>query len=141
MQYPIYVPHRDRKLRIDSAKTAINAILPLDLYPAHKRELLSVCIWKLTEADGKSKVRYWSQGALEDLNQKLHHEHVHERKELISRLLAGENVELVAAEAVACMVTPSEHRILTKCSALGWDRYREASIKVYDSAEGCWLID
>lgn len=141
MSYPKYLPHRDRERRIASAKTAIKAILTLDLYAAHKKELLSVCIWKITEADGKTKVRYWSQGAIEDSTQKLHHEHVHERRELIARLLSGEDVERVVVDAVACMVTQKEHRELSNHCFVGWDRYKEASIRVYDSLEGRWLAD
>ncbi len=52
---PIYKPHPDRDMRISSAILAIQHIAPLNLYLAHKKELLSVCIWKITEADGKKK--------------------------------------------------------------------------------------
>ena len=87
---PEYREHKDRTKRIESAIIAINALLPLELYPAHKRELLGICIWKITEADGKMKVRYWSEGSIVNEKARLQHEHVHERKELISRLLNGE---------------------------------------------------
>jgi len=135
---PNYVEHKDRAPRIRSAITAIEAIVPLDLYPAHKKELLSVCIWKVTEADGKSKVRYWSEGAVENQSAKLQHEHVHERKELITRLLSGESVRSVIADAVACMVTIEEHGKLGASSELGWQRYKEAGIRVYDAKEKQW---
>lgn len=138
MKKPKYVPHKDRDARIGSSIRAIEAILPLDLYPTHKKELLSVCIWKITEADGKSKVRYWSEGALENQSGKLQHEHIHERKELISRLLDGESVQSVISDAIACMVTKEEHLGLGRSSMLGWQRYRESGIRVYDTKEQNW---
>jgi len=141
MGLPEYQPHRDREERISSALLAIRAIVPLPLYPAHKRELLSVCIWKITEADGKKKVRYWSEGAIWSDPKTLQHEHVVERKELVSRLLAGDDPEQVVNDAVACMVTPAEHSVLGKCGGSGWDRYAQASIRVYDSQNGVWKDD
>ena len=116
---PIYEEHKDRSKRIQSAITAIEALLPLNLYLAHKKELISVCIWKITEADGKAKVRYWSNGAITDENGKLIHEHVYERKELISILLSGEAVKSVTEDAVACMVTDKEHTKLTRSTSNG----------------------
>ncbi len=137
---PEYIEHKDRTKRIESAIIAINALLSLELYPAHKRELLGVCIWKITEADGKKKVRYWSEGSITNENETLQHEHVHERKELISRLLDGEAVELVVNDAIACMVTKDEHLALGKSSSLGWQRYKEQGIKVFDTKyqQWCW---
>jgi predicted GTPase len=135
---PTYKEHKDRTLRIQSAIKAINALLPLDLYPAHKKELISVCLWKVTEADGKSKVRYWSEGAINNQQEKLNHEHVHERKELISRLLNGENVESVMNDAIACMVTKEEHQLLGQSLKSGWERYKESSIRVFDTKEQRW---
>jgi len=135
---PVYVEHKDRAVRISSAITAIKTIAPLDLYAAHKKELISVCIWKITEADGKLKVRYWSEGAVSTQEAKLQHEHVHERKELIARLLSGEVVESVVADALACMVTKDEHHRLGASSRTGWQRYKDAGIRVYDAKEKQW---
>ncbi len=138
MDRPTYSRHPEHDVRITSAKNAITALLPLDLYPAHKRELLSICLWKITEADGKKKVRYWSEGAINSQNSKLHHEHVHERRELIQRLLNGENIEIVLTDAVACMVTEQEHHILSKSAEKGWQRYKHSNIKVYDALTQKW---
>ena len=118
--------------------TAIEAIIPLDLYPAHKKELLSVCLWKITEADGKMKVRYWSEEATSSAKSDLQHEHVHERRELIERLLKGEQIESVINDAIACIVTKKEHLILGKSGMSGWDRYLDTGIRVYDSKEQVW---
>lgn len=135
---PVFKAHADRQARINSAKLAIGAILPLDLYVAHKKELLSICIWKITQADGKAKVRFWSEGALESDKKELRHEHVFERKELIRRLLEGEEIELVLSDAIACIVTKHEHLLLGKIQASGWLRYEKAGIRVYDSLENQW---
>ena len=136
---PIYKPHKDREIRISSAILAIKNIAPLSLYLAHKKELLSVCIWKITEADGKKKVRYWSEKATRELASKIQHEHVFERKELIGRILSDENVDIVVKDAIACMVTKAEHSELNSVSGSGWERYKKANIKVYDSKNEKWL--
>lgn len=135
---PTYREHKDRLNRIQSAIIAINALLPLDLHHAHKTELIRVCLWKITEADGKKKVRYWSEGAMSNANAKLQHEHVHEMRELISRLLAGEEIRNVVNDAVACMVTEQEHASLRKSSSTGWQRYKDAGINVFDSKDQRW---
>lgn len=137
---PKYIIHKDHDKRINSAILAIKAIVPLDLYPAHKRDLISLCIWKITEADGKLKVRYRSEGALNSKisKTKLQHEHVHQRKKLIDRLLNGEDVETVIADAVACLVTKEEHQILDKSKSNGWKRYKESGIRVYDTKLEKW---
>lgn len=135
---PTYREHKDRVKRIQSAITAINALLPLDLYPAHKTKLIGTCIWKITEADGKAKVRYWSEGALSNPSAKLQHEHVHQKKELISRLLAGEEIVSVVNDAIACMVTKQEHARLHHSSNTGWQRYKDAEIRVFDSKDQQW---
>jgi len=136
---PIYLPHKDKDDRLRSAKLAISSLLKLDLYPSHKRELVSVCIWKVTEADGKLKVRYWSQGAVEAGKKDLRHDHVYERKELIDRLLDDEPVERVYSDMVACIVTKNEHASLSKSNLSGWNRYKDTNIKVYDSQDGVWF--
>ena len=137
---PTYTKHKDHDARIKSAITAITAIVPLDLYTAHKKELLSVCIWKITEADGKAKVRYWSEGSINNKNEKLQHEHVYERKELIQLLMNGDPVEEVVKNAIACMVTREEHQALTRSNHSGWQRYKDIGIRVYDAQtqQWCW---
>ncbi len=136
---PIYKFHKDRDERLRSAKEAITALLKLDLYLAHKKELLDVCIWKITEADGKYKTRYWSEGATKSEEKYWRHEHVHEKKELITRLIKGERLETVFDDMVACTVTKEEHSLLSKSSSQGWQRYRDANIKVYDSMKSQWI--
>ena len=133
-----YRPRPDREERLASAIKAADALVGLDLYPQHKRELLSICVWKATELDGKWNTCFCSRGALEaGPETKLNHEHVIERKKQVDRMLSGEAVAKVLKEAVACIVTVDEHKLLTETSRTrpnleGWERYRAARIEVID---------
>lgn len=137
-----YQPHPDAHLRRESAIRAAQAILALDLYPLHKRKFLSVCIWKMTEADGKYTTRYQTRQAWGADHSELAHEHVYRMKLLIDRLLQSpKNVESILREAVVCTVTRDEHRLLcdldrTTPQADGWERYRVAGIDVIDTLTG-----
>ncbi len=144
MNFPKYTPHKDRCIRINSAYTAIQAILFLDLYPVHKRELLDVCIWKITEADGKFNTRFRSIGTLDEKS--LRHEHVVERKSIIDRLLLEpDNYYEILNDAIACIVSKDEHDKLTAISKKnrnlsGWERYKAADIRVFDLLSGNELV-
>lgn len=137
--YPIYKEHKDHDRRIESAKTIINTLVSLDIYFPHQKELISNALWKITEADGKYKLRYWSEGSLSDIQSNWHHEHVHERKALVSRLLSGEMIDDVIKDVIACIVTRDEHKKLNQSKSQGWARYLDMSIRVYDSKEKVWL--
>jgi hypothetical protein len=130
-------PHRDRE--IESARHAMEGIVSLDILHRHKKELLSVCIWKITEADGKWNVRYWSAGAVESDKRNWTHEHVYARSLLADRLLEGEDSQRVVADAVACIVTREEHAALGRVEGSGWERYRRAGLHVFDAVNGRWL--
>jgi len=143
MNLPKFIQHKDRDIRKASAFNAVQAILPLDLYVPHKRELLKVCIWKITEANGKYKTRYRSIGALNENNSgNLQHEHVVEMKSLIDRLLnEPTNYSEILNDAIACVVTKEEHSKLTKVSREsdnlnGWSRYKKAGIIAFDLVNG-----
>lgn len=143
MILPEYKKHKDFDKRIKSAYLAISEILKLDLYFSHKKELLSTCIWKITEANGKYSTRFISEKALEQIKNKsnIQHEHVFERKYLIEKLLETPSLsEETLNNAIACLVTKDEHKLLTNISKnnlQGWDRYIEANIKVYDLINQC----
>jgi hypothetical protein len=123
---------------VRSAVSAIRGILPLDIINEHKRILISRMIWAITEAHGKYKTRFRSEGVLTVPDCKIQHEHVFTRKELISEIMNNpENCERILENAVACVVTEEEHKALTKVgrehpNLKGWDRYRRAGITVYD---------
>jgi hypothetical protein len=57
--------HRDAEKRIESAKNTIKVLLSAELYEPHLVELLKICIWKLSLAEGRSKykTRYKSVGS------------------------------------------------------------------------------
>lgn len=112
----LYLRRRDADERVESAKLAMRAMSPLNLLAAHKKELLTVCVWKLTEAEGRGKyaTRYCSRRALTAPRRELRHEHVFERQKLVNMLLEDPSkVEEVARRAVACIVTKDEHGHLT----------------------------
>jgi len=136
--------HVEADKRLSSAKLLAETIAGLPAYEAHKRELLSVCLWKVTEAEGPSKyaIRYRSRGALGAAPEVLRHEHVLQRRRLVDRMLAepiraGE----IALEAIGCVVTKEEHDRLTAVSRArpdldGWARYRAAGVQIVDTTTG-----
>jgi hypothetical protein len=106
------------------------------------RELIGICIGKITEADGKLNTRFRSVGSLDATREtKLQHEHVLEMKKLISDLIdRRETVESVIEKAIGCVVTRDEHSILSAVSKKepelhGWERYKRAGIRVFDLEE------
>ena len=129
--------------RIESAKTGIKAILSPQILERHKDELLSVLIWKITEAHGKYTLRYRSRGSLENPSTKMHHEHVFPRKWLISQLKAHpDQLDHILSSAIGCVVTVLEHRALCTVdrNLMGWERYEAAGIEVFDTVNNKWLI-
>lgn len=112
-----------------------------DVLPTHKRELLSICLWKVTEAEGgKYGTRFRSRAALQAPRTELAHEHVEERAKLAQLLLEHpDRVDDVIARAIGCVVTRTEHRRLTEVGRArpeldGWARYEAAGIEVVDLA-------
>lgn len=131
---------------IASAKTAIQAIAGLNILATHKRELLSILLWKLTEARGKYRTRFVSAGAKDETDRrKLHHEHVVTRANLVREILASpERADEIADKAVGCVVTRQEHAQLaivdrSNAELCGWDRYSAAGIRVWDRDEERFL--
>jgi len=139
-----YKPHRDHDSRVNSARAAITHCLafPSQVSDAHRREILSVLIWKLTEVDGKYRTRYRSAGVLSAEIVPIEHEHVVTRKELIDRLIAEPHrCDQILDEAIGCLVTKAEHKRLKDSDAAnpnlrGWARYRAAGIVAIDMADG-----
>ncbi|MBX3320517.1 MAG: hypothetical protein KF890_11615 [Nitrospira sp.] len=131
-----FVDRPDAEKIIQSAKNAIVKILEMgeDVFPEHRKALLSRMIWKITEAHGKYTTRYCSIAA-RNKQEGLRHEHVIPRKVLIDRLMkAPSDVENILQDAIACTVTAEEHDSLSTVSedVCDWDRYKRAKIPVFD---------
>lgn len=122
-----------------SATTAIASILQMSqkVLPDHKIRLISRMIWKITEAHGKYNTQFCSEGALRDADD-LRHDHVTTRQNLINRLMnAPSDFENILEDAIGCTVTTKEHKRLSALGDkfTGWDRYKEAKVRVYDRME------
>jgi hypothetical protein len=105
--------------------------------PEHRNEFLKLALWKVTEAEGTSKLntRYQSKGASAAARgAKLQHDHVFQRAKMVDLLLAhSHDVDAILATAVGCTVTDAEHvRLDTFRSLDGWARYERAGIEVID---------
>lgn len=140
-----FQPHPEYQERKTSAIALIKLLLENrkpEIMSQHCRELLTVLLWKLTEAEShnKYKTRYQTQGAIACRDAiKLRHEHVHQRSKMIDRLLKAEpdEVDNIVAAAVGCTVTIDEHARLAEWDdEYGWDRYRKAGLVVIDTASG-----
>ena len=73
-----------------SAAALATAILGVpNALRGHRNELLSICVWKWTEAHGKYRgCRYWTRAALEAGDIRLlAHEHVVPRRQLVMALV------------------------------------------------------
>ncbi|WP_433165084.1 hypothetical protein [Kribbella sp. CA-247076] len=144
-----YVP-QDRGLELRaSALALIGQILSMKgVDSRHQRELLSIGLWKWTEAPGitpypKYNVRYVSRGVRGEDVAKINHEHVWPRKWMIDRLRAQdwtvtELETFLDTHGVACVVTTEEHARLGAASGQGWQRYDRANIDVWDRQLGRW---
>jgi hypothetical protein len=133
-----YRPRPDVDQRRLSAIRLAQAILAApDVTLTHRRELLSIVVWKYTEADaGKWGVRYRSDGVLNRTGGVVQHEHVKPRKQIVDELLSSASAEVpgVLASSVACLVSAEEHRALGAVppDLSGWARYEAAGVRVWD---------
>lgn len=137
---------------IDSALNLGRSILDTDALTEHKRDFLSVCIWKVTEADGKHNLRYWSEGVY-TLVQKhsdikavlkqplpIQHEHVNPISCLVDKIMNNPACleKVLREEAIACLITKEEHDKLDN-SPDGFARYEKACIRVWDRDKQQWI--
>jgi hypothetical protein len=144
---------------ISSATHAIQHILDMgdDVKEIHKIKLLAQMLWIMTEADGltteqrtnyKYKITYISEAVKKrhDSGDKsikgLRHEHVYTKAGLIHELLASpKDIDLILKKAIACIVTDEEHLLLPHKGYVGWERYKKAKIRVWDTKANSWKID
>jgi hypothetical protein len=141
-----FILHPNASDRKASAVALIKRLLSItddEVLDVHLNELLTVLLWKLTEAESlhKHKTRYQSEEALQCKDPgELRHEHVFQRGKMIAELKAARSeteIEAILAKAAGCTVTIHEHSILAQFeSEYGWERYRKASVAVIDTASG-----
>lgn len=73
----------------------------------------------------------------------LQHDHVYERSKMVERIMSNhELVEEELRKAIGCVITKNEHDLLHfhVMGIDGWDRYKNANIKVYDMKDCTWII-
>lgn len=136
-----YVPSPKAQQVIASAKQVAKLVLhDQALLPLHRSKILSLVQWFISEADGKHTTRFRSQRVVElatnepTSREKVNHDHVFTRSELVQRIVAEPHrVEELLDTVVGCVVTKSEHDSMSS-TASGWARYSQAGIVVLDMA-------
>ena len=109
-----------------------------EVLPTHYKQLLTILLWKITEAEStKYRTRFQSGGAQTCGDKaKLRHDHVFQREKMIAELMkaAPEEIDGILKKAVACTVTEEEHNRLREYDGeYGWERYRRAGIRVFNT--------
>lgn len=137
-----YVRAADAQRKVDSARQlVIMAISGHGMLHSHRRHLLKLAQWWVTEADGKWRTRFRSQAVVHlamtepEAQVRINHEHVYGRASLADRMLADPTqVEPILELCVGCIVTVDEHRRLSALrDAEGWERYERAGVFVVDA--------
>ena len=153
----------------DQLHEALIKVITLDIAPSIKKELLTILIWKIGEYEientdsgswyskkkgGKKYVMRYRSAAAKDLegDNGLNHEHVYTKAWLIKELLNAKNdtriISEIEGKIIPCIVTKKEHKILSDNDRNakkeerilhGWDRYKNAGIRVWDTREKRWL--
>lgn len=135
--------------KIRSARELVNLVLrDTSMLRSHRKHLLKLAQWWVTEADGKWKTQYRSAQVVALARQEglsgvaINHEHVYGRAELAERMLTDSTqVDSILGLCVGCIVTVEEHRRLSAQKHVhGWDRYRAANVRVHDTAQPGWPI-
>lgn len=125
----------DADAQMDSAFEVLQTVLSNpNITKKHKKEVIKIMLWNVSQIDGKYSVQYRSEGVLHGEDEKVQHEHVVTRKEITDTLLEHpDQVREILSQVLACIVTESEHRKLTLIKDVrGWERYKKAGIKVFD---------
>jgi hypothetical protein len=138
-----YKPKKNRDEVVTSAYAGIKLLLSesaKNIILVHKKELLTILLWKLTGLDGKYNCRYATKGSLENLDKEIQHEHVYTRKEIIEELLEKpDDYKEILSKAVACIVLKEEHDLLSKLDDSrinGFERYKKCGLTVIDRLTG-----
>lgn len=129
-----------REQDLESAVAAcVFAVSHPHLIDRQRVGIINGSLWLVTERTPSLKytTRYRSQGAKDVRDGKLlAHEHVHQRREMVRRILANPSpvaIRKLLEEAVGCTVLRTKHKLLGAVKNLdGWARYKTAKIQVYD---------
>lgn len=149
-----YVRLETAETIISSAKRLVNLVLQENsLLPKHKKTIMHLAQWFVSEADGKHKTRFRSKLVVDlardepTSREAIIHEHVFSRKEVTDQLLdKPDSTGDILDTVLGCIVTKKEHDKLHKIknNISGWQRYKNAGIVVYDMSpnppsihEGC----
>lgn len=136
-----YIENKKSLMILTSAREVVKCIVCNQRVSGkHKKEIISLMIWMITERFGKWNARFRSEKAryMKSKDGGIRHEHVYRRKDLIHNILNNsKNTSAILKNAIACIVTKEEHLMLNKIdkdkpNLDGWDRYKEAKIRVYD---------
>jgi hypothetical protein len=135
--------HPSARARLRSAVHLIKLLLQenSEVLREHRQELLSIALWKVTEAESvhKHRTRFCSQTVYNAPESECRHDHVFQRAIMIRDLMNSgpDGVENILEGAVACTVTREEHATLDQHRCVdGWERYRRAGITVIDAKDG-----
>ncbi len=130
--------------KIASAHQLVNlALQDASMLLSHRKHLLKLAQWWVTEADGKWRTRFRSQKVVElartasNSQMRINHEHVFGRAALADLMLTDPKQAIATMElCVGCIVTVEEHAHLTaQRGASGWERYRRAKVVVLDAVD------
>ena len=144
-----YVRAEDAQNKVASARELANvALRETGMLQSHRKHLLKLAQWWVTEADGKWKTRFRSAAVIQlaqddpDSQMLINHEHVYGRAELAERMMQDRSqVDAILELCIGCIVTVEEHRKLSAQRGLqGWDRYRTAEVRVRDTAMPGWPV-
>ena len=142
-----YKLHANAEARKRSAISLVKLLLQknVDILPEHREECLNIALWKITEAESahKHRTRFCSEAALTATREDLRHDHVFQRAVMVKELISchPDQVDEILAKAVACTITKQEHIILNKHKRFdGWDRYKNANIRVIDTKTNDYTI-
>lgn len=88
-----YQRHPLAEERLSSAASLVKGLLQMPgLIPEHRREFLKLALWKVTEAEGRTKYKtqFRSRGAISSPpGTKLEHDHVFQRSLMVDALLSA----------------------------------------------------
>jgi len=140
-----YQARRDIDVVLDDVERLITSLLKLEIKLPLKKRMLVHALWEVAIANGSFCPRFRSIGTVQALGERIQRDHVFQKKRLVSRLLAGENVRSVMDDSIVCTVTVEEHKRLTEISRTtsdldGWERYHQARVSVRDMIDKTWKV-